>query len=399
MNRNDYLKLFLIATVLALAYGIWYSYSVFLVAFDETFNWSRSTLAAGFSIFALVHGVTNPISSALCDRVNSGILVLVGGLCISISLLFVSLIQTPFDLFLYFGVFTAISVSMCGWGPSLVQVQRSFKHNLGFAIGFVSSGIGVGMVLAVPLIQLCIDSVGWRNCFRILSAISFIVIIPIGLFLTKNFVPGLSSQSVNNNNLRTSSLNLSQAFKTGQFWLLVSLYFFGSMGAQTLHVHQVVYLVEKGISPIVGASVVSMVGLSSIFGKLVGGYLSDKVEREKVFIVGNIILITGIFILYFAGERASIPLAYLFAVCLGIGYSSTAAIAPAIISDHFGGKHFGKILGIGLFGGASGAAVGPFVAGELFDNFGNYKLAFIFAVVSILIASLCCTVVRLNKYK
>ena len=159
------------------------------------------------------------------------------------------------------------------------------------------------------------------------------------------------------------------------------------------------YLVEKGISPIVGASVVSVVGLSSIFGKLAGGYLSDKVEREKVFIAGNIILIAGIFILYFAGEKASVPLAYIFAICLGIGYSSTAAIAPAIISDHFGGRHFGKILGIGLFGGASGAAVGPFVAGELFDNFGNYKLAFIFAVVSILIALLCCTVVRLNKYK
>ena len=231
MDKNDYLKLFLIATVLALAYGIWYSYSVFLVAFDETFNWSRSTLAAGFSIFALVHGVTNPVSSALCDRINSGILVVAGGFCISISLLLVSFIKTPFDLFLFFGVFTAISVSMFGWGPSLVQVQRSFKHNLGFAIGFVSSGIGVGMVIAVPLIQLCIDTFGWRNCFRILSVITFVVIIPIGLFLTKNFVAGLSSQSLDNKNPKTSSLNLSQAFKTGQFWLLVSLYFFGSMGA------------------------------------------------------------------------------------------------------------------------------------------------------------------------
>ena len=198
----------------------------------------------------------------MCDRINSGILVVAGGFCISISLLLVSFIKTPFDLFLFFGVFTAISVSMCGWGPSLVQVQRSFKHNLGFAIGFVSSGIGVGMVIAVPLIQLCIDTFGWRNCFRILSVITFVVIIPIGLFLTKNFVAGLSSQSLDNKNPKTSSLNLSQAFKTGQFWLLVSLYFFGSMGAQTLHVHQVVYLVEKGISPIVGASVVSAGNLS-----------------------------------------------------------------------------------------------------------------------------------------
>ena len=391
------MKLFLIATVLSLAYGIWYSYSVFLVAFNEAFNWSRSTLAAGFSIFALVHGLTNPISSALCDRINSGFLVIAGGLCISISLFLVSLVSTPLELFVYFGFLTAISVSLCGWGPSLVQVQRSFRENLGFAIGFVSSGIGVGMVFAVPLIQFCIEAVGWRNCFRILAGICFLVIVPIGIYLARNFVKEFSSEILKNNGKKTSSLSLSQASKTHQFWLLVALYFFGSMGAQTLHVHQVVFLVEKGLSPLVGASVVSVVGVSSIFGKLVGGYLSDTIEREKVFIIGNVILIIGIFILYFAGENASVVLAYVFAICLGIGYSSTAAIAPAIISDHFGGKHFGKILGVGLFGGASGAAVGPFVAGELFDNFGNYKLAFIFATISILTASICCMFVRQSK--
>ena len=118
MDKNDYLKLFLIATVLALAYGIWYSYSVFLVAFDETFNWSRSTLAAGFSIFALVHGVTNPVSSALCDRINSGILVVAGGFCISISLLLVSFIKTP-SIYFYFSVSLPLFLSVCVVGVPL----------------------------------------------------------------------------------------------------------------------------------------------------------------------------------------------------------------------------------------------------------------------------------------
>ena len=86
---------------------------------------------------------------------------------------------------------------------------------------------------------------------------------------------------------------------TFQFWLIVSAFFFGSMGSQILHVHQVVYLVEHGISPLVGASVVSIVGIASILGKTGGGWLSDLIEREKVFLVGNIIMVLSVFVQFF----------------------------------------------------------------------------------------------------
>ena len=41
---------------LAVIYGIWYSYSVFLVALVREFGWSRSLVAGAFSVFSMVHG-------------------------------------------------------------------------------------------------------------------------------------------------------------------------------------------------------------------------------------------------------------------------------------------------------------------------------------------------------
>jgi MFS family permease len=67
---------------------------------------------------------------------------------------------------------------------------------------------------------------------------------------------------------------------------------------------------------------------------------------------------------------------YGYAVLLGVGYSATASLIPAMVSDRFGGRHFGTIVGVGLMGSAAGSAVGPWMAGYLFDLSGSYMIAF-----------------------
>ena len=383
------IRLICIAIILALSYGVWYSYSVFLVALLEEFDWSRSTLALGFSAFAIVHGLSNPVVGRLCDKVNPAFLVVAGGFGVCFSLLYVSFIETPCQLFFGFGFLTAISVALCGWAPSLVQVQRNHKARLGFAIGFISSGIGLGMLLIVPLVQILIQSFGWRQAYQIFAFICAFVIVPIGIFLItlpsgrpQDPQGGESGEEFQN------SPTLTDAMKSYNFWLIVGAFFFGSMGSQILHVHQVVYLVEHGIPTMVGATVVSVIGVASILGKTGGGWLSDSIEREKVFVAGNIIMILSVFFLFLSGETGSIITAYLFAVLLGIGYSANAAIAPAMMSDKFSGKYFGSILGVGLFGSAIGAAIGPWVAGELYDLNGNYDIAFYLAIFCGILAAI-----------
>ena len=53
---SRYLRLGVVAFTLSLAYGIWYGYSVVLVALLREYGWSRSVLAGAFSVFTLVHG-------------------------------------------------------------------------------------------------------------------------------------------------------------------------------------------------------------------------------------------------------------------------------------------------------------------------------------------------------
>ena len=74
-----YRALAVTVVTLALAYGVWYAYSVFLVALLREFGWSRSVLAGAFSLFTLVSGGAGPVLGALADRFGPRRLILMGG--------------------------------------------------------------------------------------------------------------------------------------------------------------------------------------------------------------------------------------------------------------------------------------------------------------------------------
>lgn len=384
MQSSGKLTLALLASSLALAYGIWYAYSVMLVALLDEFSWDRSVLAGAFSLFAIVHGFTNPVIGHLCDRVRPGLIMIVGGIALGCALFANATIESPLHLYLYFGGLTSVSVAMCGWAPAVVQVHHRFQHRLGFALGIVSSGIGVGMLVLVPLCQFLIESYGWRTAFRALGMIcgGFIVPAAIYLFVTDPARAKKKAQPADTSDAdRAGDISLRQAARQSPFWLMVLAFFFGSTCSQTLHVHQVAFLVDHGIAALTAAAVVGVVGVASVFGKTGGGWISDRIDREVVYVSGIVIMVASVAAITIAGHRASVTWAYLYATMLGVGYSATAAIIPAMVSDRFQGRHFGTILGMGLFSSAAGSALGPWMGGYLFDLTGSYHLPFSIAAV------------------
>ncbi len=392
-----YAALGVIALTLALAYGIWYSYSVILVALLGEFGWSRSVLAGAFSVFTLVHGAVNPLVGALCARFRPLRVMAAGGVAMGMTLFADSFIATPAQLYVSFGVLTALAVATAGWVPALVHVQREFQDRVGLAMGIVSSGVGVGMLLVVPLTQLLIDAFGWRTAFRVLGALSVLWIVPASLWLmrmrddenrrqTPMRNPGEIPARHHPEKPGPDAITFAQAARTQPFWLLIAAFFFGNLCSQTLHVHQVVYLVDHGLAGIVAASVVGVVGLASIAGKTGGGWLSDRIERELVYVAGIAIMAASALVLLALGAAPTRWGAYGYAVLLGVGYSVTASITPAMVSDRFSGPNFGAVVGAGLMGAALGSALGPWLAGRMYDATGSYTLPFTIAAACGIVA-------------
>jgi MFS family permease len=386
----SYLALAVTVVTLALAYGVWYAYSVFLVALLREFGWSRSVLAGAFSVFTLVSGGAGPVLGALADRFGPRRLILIGGVLLAGSLWADSLVTRAWHLYVTFGLLTAVGVATAGWTPAVVLVQRQWKAHLGLALGIAGSGVGLGIFLVVPLCQALIDGFGWRWAFRTLAALSALWILPATYLAIRDTPPAPREPlaRADAGPPAGGEHSLERALANPSFRLIGLAVFLGSICSQTLHVHQAAFLVDHGLPAMTAASVISVVGAASILGKTGGGWISDHLSRELVYALGMIGMIVGVGVLWMVALAPSAWLALGYAVLFGVGYSVTAFIVPAMMSDRFRGPHFGSIFGATQVASALGSALGAWLAGRIFDATGSYAIAFTLAAAAAAVAAL-----------
>jgi MFS family permease len=364
---------------LGLAYGFWYAYSVFFVAFIREFGWSRSVVAGAFSLLVVVHGVSGPVLGWLVERFGARAVIASGGALLAVSLTIAAHVTAVWQLYLFIGVLAACGMSAAGWVPSVVLIRSWFPSRVGTALGLSSAGIGVGIFALVPFTQLLIDGVGWRWALRVLAVMMVVWIVPATLLLVRNArgpavttaapAPAASAAPARRHwTVRT-------AIRSWKFWATGVVFFAGSAATQMLLVHQVAYLVDHGASALVGATLVGVVGIASVAGKTGWGTMSDRVGREPTYTLAFGCVALSVGFLALAGAFPHSPLPYLYAVLIGLGYAVTAPLTPAIASDLFGGPRFPRLFGILHLMNSLGGAIGAWFAGWVFDATGSYAIA------------------------
>jgi len=390
----------LVATfvTLGLAYGFWYSYAVFLVAFVREFGWSRSVVAGAFSLLVMVHGLSGPLLGWLVERFGPRAVVASGGLVLAAGLLLGAHVQSVWQLYLTIGLLAALGISASGWVPSVVLVRGWFPAQVGTAIGITSAGIGVGIFALVPFAQLLIDAIGWRWALRVLAVMTAGWIVPATLLLVRDArgaAPRIGETTPHNAGGHGTHLTapapsrywtVRAALRSWRFWATGAAFFAGSASTQMLLVHQVAYLVDHGVSAFVGATVVGIVGVASVAGKAGWGTLSDRIGREPTYTLAFCCVAASVAVLALAGAYPHSLLPYAYAVLIGTGYAVTAPLTPAIVSDLFGGPRFARIFGLLHFMNSLGGAIGAWIAGAIFDATHSYALALPIAAGTALVA-------------
>jgi MFS family permease len=377
-SRRGWIAVAASFVTLAVLYGAWYSYSVFLVALLREFAWSRSLVAGAFSVFVLVHGGFGPVIGWMLRRVGPRRVILTGACLMGFGLWLTAETTEWWHLYLAFGGIAAVGVGLAGWIPAVVLIRGWFPNRVGTMIGVTSAGIGVGIFTLVPLTQFFIDRVGWRWSFRILAILIVGWVIPATLTLVRNppseMVP--ERASVPSTHPTTPDprprWTLGSAVWSWRFWGVAGVYFSGNFVTQMLMIHQVAYLVDHRVPPIAAAAVGGTAGLVSIVGKIVWGSLSDRTGRELTYSLAFVCVVASLGILVLAGTHPASPLPYVYAVLIGLGYAVMAPVPPAVASDLFGGPSFPTIFGALYVVTCLGLATGTWSAGRIFDLTGSY---------------------------
>jgi MFS family permease len=364
---------------LAMLYGAYYAYSVYLVALLRDFGWSRSVVAGGFSVFILTHGTLCLVIGMLAARFGPRLLILLGACVIGGGLLLVAQTSAWWHLYLFFGGICALGISLAGWIPTVLITRGWFPTRIGTAVGIASAGIGVGISGFVPLTQYLIDWVGWRWALRIQAVLVTGWVLPATWWLVHDpppaEPPAVGRLSPSSSDGGGGSWTLAAALRDGRYWALAGVFFSGSLATQMLLVHQVAYLVDHGLSPIAAASVSGVVGLASIVGKTAWGVLSDRAGREVAYTISFSCVAVSVGALVLAGWHPATFLPFVYGILIGLGYAGSAPLTPAAASDLFGGPGYSVIFGSLHFLLCLGAATGTWGAGKIFDVTGSYAWA------------------------
>ena len=171
-----------------------------------------------------------------------------------------------------------------------------------------------------------------------------------------------------------SSLSLREAVGGSQFWIALVMYFCFGFSAFITLVHIVPHAIDLGISWADAAIILAITNGMTIVGRVALGVIADRFGNKEVTIIGFVLMGAAfLWLLRFTGLWDL----YLFAVLFGLGWGSCSVAQSPIAASLFGLRSHGLLLGCLHLGFAIGTAVGPIVAGYIFDVRESYQLAFV----------------------
>ncbi|MBR0659645.1 MFS transporter [Neoroseomonas oryzicola] len=362
--------------------SLMHAYTVFLLAFIETFAWSRAEASLAYSVGQIVGGVSSPLVGGLVDRIGARRMVLLGGCLLTIGLFGSAQADALWQVVLLYGVVMTLGANCIGLVVFVPLVSRLFVAQRGMAISLLQSANGFGRAISAPIAQWLVDAQGWRNAYLMQAGLMGVLIIPLAAMFRRadTLAPAATTSGAATDNGR--AWTLAEAIRTRHFWLLFLVYMLTSIGSFLVSLHQLAFAVGQGFEPLYAATVLGMGSLLALPGVILTGTLSDYIGREWAAILAYGISIVGVAAALTIGDGSQHLLLWLHACFFGITWGARGPAITAKTADLFGGPRLGTILGVITIGSGVGAGIGSWGAGLLFDLTGTYRPAFILSILA-----------------
>jgi MFS family permease len=382
---------------LAVAYGLFFSFSIFFVPLIQEFRWSRGLTAGAMSVSAIVQGLFAPLAGVLADRFGPRPMIITGVLLLAGASALASTIQAPWHLYLYTGVLGALGLVALGWVPMGLLLSRWFQARRGRMAGVAFSGMGFGVFVIGPVTQWLIAATSWRTASLILGLAALVVLLPLVLWGIRDPAPREAPAAdrarvaggADTATPARPDATLRDALRSPTFWALFAAYFFTPLAVFPVATHAVAFAVDQGYPPMLAASAYGSMGLMSTVGRAGFGVLADRLGGPLAATLSFGCTAGGAAALLALEAIPGVGWLIVFAVLFGLGFGARGPIITAIASEWFAGRRFGVIYGVLNLGNGLAGAIGPWFGGVVHDVSGSYRIAFIASIVFCACGSAC----------
>ena len=339
-----------------------------------------SVTGLGAGLTFLLAGVFSLVVGLLIQIYSLKMLMLVGSVILGGGLAFYSQATAPWQIYLSHSLL-GLSLGLVGVMVQTVLIANWFRRRRGLAMGIVLTGTSFGGALIPIVARPLIESYGWRTALLMISSIVWLILIPAVLFLVKD-KPSDVGASFDGDSLNTEcgmrnadfvgknnqaknpkfeyGLTLGEAVKTPAFWILslcaAAIFYpiFATSQQFILHIQNP----RIGTTATQAATAQSLLFVTSVGGKFLFGFLSDKLPTVRVMLIccGVMFLATLILLGFLTANTV-----FWFLLPFGLGYGGTFVLIQLLAVEFFGLRDIGKILGaltvIETFGGFLGSVI------------------------------------------
>ena len=380
---------------LAMAFGL--GFNVFFLPILKEFGWSRALTSGAFSLRAAQTGLLAPVVGLLVDRWGPRAVILLGVIIGGAGMIMLGFINSLLTFYIAF-LIASFGMSGASHGVSWVAAVASwFQKMRGRALGIAMLGpvLGGPCVVVIAVLE---GMIGWRVATVVLGVGLWIVGIPLAMVARPKPEPygylpdGNTVEAVYAPNAKvqdhsldgaTNGYTVAQAVRTQVFWIIVALYALMFVGISGLMVHLIPLMEDLNYGTAQAASVLGLMFFLSGIGRIGSGVLADMIDYRVVMGVLIAFQIIGLLVILVVGPE-QYWLAVVFSLTFGIGFGGTVPLRPILMMNLFGARAFGTLQGLLQIGSVGAGVVGPLLYCWIFDSTGNYDIAILATLVTIL---------------
>ena len=365
--------------------------SVFVVPMTDEFGWSRAQFSGAVSLGALFGLLVSPFAGRLIDRYGSGVLLSASSAVVGLCAIGLSLTSPIWSFYALYVPGRAVFSSPLELGTS-TAVSNWFIRRRPMGLAYMGVIQGIGLTIFPVIAQVLIDGWGWRTAWLAVGIFTLSTgIIPMLLLMARRpedmgleADPEKDHRTVPTSDVAAagappsasnteSNYTVRQALATRAFWLLAIFSVFGFVVQAGVSLHQVPHYIGQGVPTHLAALTASTFAFGQVPGGVFWSFWARRVPLRVLLSVAAATMSVGAIGTGFSSSLSTgIPMGFL----LGVGVGGIHLLLRLTWADYYGRLHLGSIRGLTLPAQIGGQAIGPIIAGFMYDSTGGYETPF-----------------------
>ena len=375
-SRYAWWRLMATLALMTIGSGAMYVVSVVLPAVQAEFGVARADASLPYTAMMIGFGIGGVLMGRLADRFGIVCVLLVGAAGLSAGFVLAGLASSVWLFALAHVVLLGMLGSAATFAPLVADTSAWFVRRRGIAVAICASGNYLAGAVWPPIVQLGVDSIGWRSTYIALGVFCAITM-PLLALCMRARAPATQPAMQGANAVQPSSTPFGLSMNHAQVLLCIAAT--ACCVAMSMpQVHIVAYCGDLGYGAARGAQMLSLMLACGIVSRIVSGLICDRIGGLRTLLLGSVL--QGLALLLFIPFDGLVSL-YVISALFGFFQGGIVPSYAIIVREHFPAKEAGARVGTVLMFTLLGMALGGWLSGKVFDMTGSYDAAFINGVM------------------